>query len=576
MTRPLFPALIPAAAAALLAAAFPSQAAAQATPRALAPGVEVEVDSPGAPVPGRIDETALRYYARIGDVARLEAEIARLKAIDPLWDPPADLFAPQAQPSGVDETPFWERLSAGRIAEARAAIAEQRVRTPGWQPSARLLEELDLAEATRRVRDASEANRWSEVVEAAAAEPRVLTCARLDTLWRTAEAYGRLGRTEDAFALYRTAVTTCPRAAERRDTLFKASAHLPPERVRDLAELGATANPAEGEDYAAVRGALAELEVGRTLARLGARGAEPAAADLARAEAAVLERRDADGALALGWFHQNRRRFAQALEWFGRANEWEPGERAAEGLVLAYAGLNRRAEALEAARPWRGTSRRVDQAVRAVERPAGTGGPAAPRGPSPLDRALAARDWSGCLDLIEAERRANRFTAALAQQRGWCLMELDRPTEAEAAFAQALALAPSAPPAERRRLTEGAEYGALQARLRQDDATGVVRDLPTSQLSEAQRRDLRAGALASQALRAYEEQRHRDALRLLDARRELEAEPRGLTLMRGWSLYALGRQNEALAVFEALDRRLSTADTREAVSVARRAIYRGE
>lgn len=545
-------------------------------PRALAPGVQIQVETPGgAPAAAdRIDETALRYYARIGDVARLEAEIARLKAIDPSWEPPRDLFAPQAAQPAVDETPIWTLLSAGKPADARAAIAEQRRAVPSWQPSEKLLTELDLAEAGQRLREASDAKRWQDVVDTAAAEPRLLTCARLDNLWRTADAYGELKQTDRAFDLYRTVVTTCPKAQERRDTLFKASRYLPAERVRELADLAATASPAAGEDYAIVRNALEELDVGRTLERLGAPGITPSAEDLARAEASVIERRDADAALALGWYRQNRKEYAAARDWFRRANEWAPGDRAVEGLVLALAGLGEREEAVAAAAPWRGRSERVDRVLRAVVRPSGGGGGGGgPRGPSALDRALAARDWSACLSAIETEKRAGRYGAALAQQRGWCLMELKRPTEAEIAFAEAERLAARAPAAERKRLADVAEFGGLVARLRQDDTAGVLQDLPGSGLTPARQREVRAAALAQQALRAYDEQRFRDALRLLDARRELEPEPRGLTLIRAWALYGAKRLQEALELFEALDRRLSSDETRKAIDVVRQVIY---
>ena len=44
---------------------------------------------------GKVDESALRYFARQGDTRRLEAEIARLKAIYPAWQPPQDPSAPE-------------------------------------------------------------------------------------------------------------------------------------------------------------------------------------------------------------------------------------------------------------------------------------------------------------------------------------------------------------------------------------------------------------------------------------------------------------------------------------------------
>lgn len=198
-----------------------STALAASTPggRALAPGVKVDVaPAPGsgpAAAPGAMDDSALRYYARIGDVERLEAEIARLRALDPSWEPPKDLFTPQAATPGVDESPFWALLSAGKFAEARAAIAEQRRQSPSWQPSAKLLQELDVAEGANRLRGASDTKRWQDVIDAAAAQPEAVACNRLDNAWRLAEAYAELKQTDRAFDRYKTIVSQCPKAKER-------------------------------------------------------------------------------------------------------------------------------------------------------------------------------------------------------------------------------------------------------------------------------------------------------------------------------------------------------------------------
>ncbi|MGQ9369143.1 hypothetical protein [Azospirillum sp. ST 5-10] len=553
-------------------------------PHALAPGVEVQLDAPAAPAPGGIDETALRHYARTGDVARLEAEIARLKAIDPNWQPPADLFAPQATPSGVDETPIWALLADGKTAEARAAVAEQRRTTPAWTPSDKLTAELTRAETTQRVRTASDAGHWQEVVDAVQADPQVLGCARLDTMWRAAQAYGELKRTERAFDLYRSVMSDCPNAADRRATLFKASPYLSEEQLRTLAELGtrpgeaapATAN-GDGNG-ASVREGLAELSAGRILQRLSARNAAPSAAELEQAEAFVADRKSADGALAIGWFYQNRRAYDDARRWFARSADWAPSDRAAEGLVLALAGLGRRDEALATAKPWLSKSPRVARAAESLRRGgggAGSGGGDAPgaRAAAALRQAVQVRDWGRCLEIVRAERQAGRVTAALVQQSGWCLLELKRTTEADLAFGEAAALAAKGRGADSARIADEARYGQMLARLELDGAARVLKALPGSGLTPSQKTDVQADAYAKLALQAYDEKRFRDALRMLEARRALAPETRGLTLMRGWSLYHTERRGEALAVFEELDRRLSTPETREAVDVVRMSLY---
>lgn len=605
MTRPvLLPTLLLAGIAAL-GGGSDAWAQSHGGGRALAPGVKVEVaPAPGsgsAPAAGKVDETALRYYARIGDGERLEAEIARLRALDPTWEPPKDLFAPQPTTPGVDESPFWNLLSAGKVAEARAAIAEQRRKSPSWQPSDKLLQELDLAESAGRIRSASDTKRWQEVVDAAAANPEAVACNRLDNAWRLAEAYAELKQTDRAFETYKTIVTSCPKAKERRDTIFKASRYLSPDRLRELTALGATANPATGEDYSTVRAAEAELETGRLLERLGnAKPGALSAADLSRVQGIVRDKQDADGAIALGWYFQKQKNFAEAQSWFSQANGWAPSDRAAEGLVLAYNGLGEKAQARAAASPWKGKSNRVDQALKAVDPPRGPsgGGRSGPQGPSELDRALARQDYAACLAIIRASIARSGPTAALLQQRGWCLLELKRPSEAEAAFAEAQVLA-AREPAKGGASAGGASagvaapprtpsagglpqtatpaqenaYGQAIARLATGDVAGLARDLPRANMTAAQKAEIRASLMATEANRALEDKRYNDVLRLLDARKELEPEPRNLGILRGWALYNLMRYDEAYAQFKAIDDRLSTEESREGVTITWKTIY---
>ncbi len=604
MTRPVLLSTLLLAGIAALGGGSGAWAQSHGGGRALAPGVKVEVaPAPGsgsAPAAGKVDETALRYYARIGDGERMEAEIARLRALDPTWEPPKDLFAPQPTTPGVDETPFWTLVSAGKVAEARAAIAEQRRKSPSWQPSDKLLQELDLAESAGRIRSASDTKRWQEVVDAAAANPEAVACNRLDNAWRLAEAYAELKQTDRAFDTYKTIVTSCPKAKERRDTIFKASRHLSPDRLRELTALGATANPATGEDYSTVRTAEAELETGRLLERLGnSKAGALSAADLSRVQGIIRDKQDADGAIALGWYFQKQKNFAEAQSWFSQANGWAPSDRAAEGLVLAYNGLGEKAQARAAAAPWKGKSNRIDQALKAVDPPRGPsgGGRGGPQGPSELDRALARQDYAACIAIIRASIAKSGPTAALLQQRGWCLLELKRPSEAEAAFAEAQVLAarepakggasaggasvgavsPRTPSAgglpQTATLAHENAYGQAIARLATGDVAGLTRDLPRANMTAAQKAEIRASLMATEANRALEDKRYNDVLRLLDARKQLEPEPRNLGILRGWALYNLMRYDEAYDQFKAIDDRLSTEESREGVTITWKTIY---
>jgi len=91
-----------------------------------------------------VDESALRYFAARGDTARLQAEIARLRALYPNWTPPADPTA--AAPTGDPQLEgIWQLYATGRYSEARKAIADRQAAEAGWQPPDNLTEMLDIA-----------------------------------------------------------------------------------------------------------------------------------------------------------------------------------------------------------------------------------------------------------------------------------------------------------------------------------------------------------------------------------------------------------------------------------------------
>ncbi|MCC2105082.1 MAG: hypothetical protein KDJ20_14195, partial [Hyphomicrobiales bacterium] len=77
------------------------------------------------------DESALRYYAQLGQMDRVNTEIERLVRLYPGWTPPIDLFngAPPGDPS---EDAYWELFAADRIDELRAAVNARKKEEPNW------------------------------------------------------------------------------------------------------------------------------------------------------------------------------------------------------------------------------------------------------------------------------------------------------------------------------------------------------------------------------------------------------------------------------------------------------------
>ncbi|MEM9221914.1 MAG: hypothetical protein AAGB11_05875 [Pseudomonadota bacterium] len=210
--------------------------------------------------PSDADRAALRYFAREGDVDRLEAELRRLRALYPNWQPPRDLLDPQGEDLELQRV--YDLVGEQRYEEARAAIAERRQRDPAYEPPARLLDILDLADIRAELKAASEANNFREVLRIAEQNERILTCNDVDSIWRVAEAFAQTERPQRAFDAYAYVINSClDQEAERGASLQKAAATLDPSYVTELFALGRT--DAQGNNEFAnarldiIRGAVA-------------------------------------------------------------------------------------------------------------------------------------------------------------------------------------------------------------------------------------------------------------------------------------------------------------------------------
>ncbi|MFC4175676.1 hypothetical protein ACFOYU_26960 [Microvirga sp. GCM10011540] len=311
--------------------------------------------SPGSPPAGstpQVDESALRYFASQGDTRRVDAEIARLRALYPNWTPPGDLSQLSAGPV-VPKDPLldqlWNLYTEGRLAEMRAAIAERQGSDPQWKPPQDLLTALETAESRRRLINASDSEQWRTVLSVATDAPSLLTCANVDILWRVAEAFAKTdqpGRTKD---VYTYLLTNCTDPAERLGTLQKALELLPEEQVTDLLRF----ERAGTDDFGAVRDELAR----RRVERASADSKQTAAAEDLAVVARLAENESGAGnALLLGWYNYHHDNPAKALDWFKTALDRNGGPKAAEGYAMSLRALNRLTEAEAFAYEWRDKS----------------------------------------------------------------------------------------------------------------------------------------------------------------------------------------------------------------------------
>lgn len=319
-----------------------------ATPAPIAPAPVPVAATPAAPAAPAVDETALRYFARQGDERRLNAEIARLKALYPDWSPPDNLnsAAPIADPV-LDQ--MWKLYGDGQYAAVRAAIADRIGRDPKWAPPADLLTRLAVGESRERLVNASNARQWNTVVSIAAATPSLLTCADVDVLWRLAEAFGVTSRTSCSRDVDLYILNNCTNPRERLATVQKAMAVLDDAELDDLLKLERKGPDGEGE-FEPIKGDIARR-------RLAAAARDPKLtvdpADIAMVEQLAREGAKADDPLLLGsyWFAHGDP--AKAVDWFTMAKSRADTAEIARGYAYTLNALKRPADAEEAAYKWR-------------------------------------------------------------------------------------------------------------------------------------------------------------------------------------------------------------------------------
>lgn len=307
--------------------------------------------APAATDTPEVDLSALRYFAARGDTQRLQAEIARLRALYPNWIPPAD---PLAVPENGDRQldAMWQLYTDGRYAEVRKSIADRQQAEPGWQPPENLLAMLALAEARQRLVNASDLKQYATVVDAAANNPGLLTCGEVDVLWRVADAFANTGRMPRARDAYLYILNNCTAANDRLATVQKASTLLPPEMMEEL--LAKEKPGADGQlEFEPVKNDLARQFV----AKAGEKeGISVPAAYLMRLERLAQTDGLASDALLLGWYNIRQKNMVEAEKWFRKAREEEDSASASQGLALALIDRNEPREAEDVMYKWRSSS----------------------------------------------------------------------------------------------------------------------------------------------------------------------------------------------------------------------------
>ncbi len=306
---------------------------------------------------------------------------------------------------------------------------------------------------------------------------------------------------------------------------------------------------------------------------------------LSRMAPVVIEATDAAAAQQFGWYARYMRQPATAAQWFAAALTWKPDdEPSAYGLVLSRNDLGDRAGVAAIQRNWAGRSDRIanlgegdrrrlqgqdylsqltppQQPVQQQVQPQprqpqpyvrqGDPGVAQSYAPTPVQRAAprvvrtaAARSAPvsrGCASTIDPRQ----LSPDQALARGWCLMDLNRPLEAAQAFDIATMASSQA-------ARSDAAYGKSLAYLRvglTDKAAAAATLAPQNNTRAV---ELQSSILADRAVNSFKSARYRETLIALDQRAQIVPEQTDLMSLRGYALLNIGRQAEAMRIFQAL------------------------
>jgi tetratricopeptide (TPR) repeat protein len=321
-----------------------SAAKAANIPQAVVPGAPREATHVGEGP----DESGLRYYARLGQTARVAAETKRLQQLYPNWRVPDDIYAPVAN-DGVDEEPLWDLFAADRVDELVNAIERRISGEPGWQPSKDLLNKVQAKVLRRKIMAYWQDGQWRNLVELVKGA-NVIGSADVDILWAIAEAHSKIKQTSETLAIYQTILKTNKNSDQRLATVQKAMGTLRMAEVETLVAM-ATVGP-DGKDE------FAPISIDLTRARMSAFLHDEAAREITGPELDEFKtyaEKDPDPnqpALA-AWYHYKRREYRDALDWFKLALEHGGDAMVAHGLALTLQNLEMKREAEEVAYAWR-------------------------------------------------------------------------------------------------------------------------------------------------------------------------------------------------------------------------------
>jgi hypothetical protein len=309
---------------------------------------------------------------------------------------------------------------------------------------------------------------------------------------------------------------------------------------------------------------------------------------LSRMAAEVIAQKYVPTAQQFGWYARSLNQPQTAARWFETALRWKPDdEPSAYGLAITREQLNDRRGVAEVQRLWAGRSVRIaqlgdtasltppvqaplpspgaaPQLQQPQAQPAQTYSPQVIAAPAPVAeiatprRAATRREEPAAPSTQSASvSRGTRqprgcsttvnpqlLNPGSALDRGWCLMDLNRPMEAVEAFEAALA-SPT------RKVREDAAYGQSLAYLRAGLSNNAAVAATKAPQSRQRASELQVSILSDRALAAFNAKRYRETLVYLDQRAQLQQERIDLMVLRGYCYLNLQMYGDAERIFNA-------------------------
>ncbi|MEM6847247.1 MAG: hypothetical protein AAF580_04140 [Pseudomonadota bacterium] len=547
------------------------QQAFELTGRGTASGSTVPVDE-------TIDLSALAVFAATGDTAGLNAEVARIRTIQPDFVVPDDI-ADGARAG--EERAFWGLVAGGEFAKARAAVSQRSARS-AYRPSGSLMREIAVGEVAQNIRAAAEASEYGKVVALAEQEERVLTCSQLQAVWDVAYALAKTDASEKSEELYGFALANCADQGARSATLQKAADSLGPAAGARLTDMATDIDPDAALDgHRAILAAwlntgarhhdgadeLTSLKCG--VDRLGAaievqHLQDDLTVEVERSARVLRALADEQAAYEqLGWYYVRTARALEAVGWFRRALADGGSDGAVEGLVMVLRRTGQRAEARDVALAESARSERI--ACIYVDL-------------ASEDLASGEMTDIGELARLTTELRSPNAAATLgwhhekegqmATARDW----FDRSVEWGATESGVMGLAVTQHELGNARAVEQLAKSHRYAAVR-EFARDVKRGVPlppSKPVPVVQSAPAITDVLLQDAIAAYDRAEYDVAIAMLERRRMQVCEARDVTMLRGWALHNAGRSEDAHTLFRALHKAEPTEATRSAIYHTRR------